>query len=292
MLESQLKNLPFEAEMKNPIINMCLSGMIPTKLMTPHVPVTTAEIIQTTLNCAELGCTIFHIHPRDENGAPTWKKEIFKIIAEGIRSKNNKVLLSFTTSGRDWGDFERRSECLELEGDAKPDLASLTCGSLNFIKTASVNSPDIIHQLAIKMMDKGIKPELEIFEPGMLSKANHMLKTGIIKDDKPYFQFLLGSLGTSDLHPATFGAFHSLLPVNAEWGMAGIGQFQLQANLLALVFGGNIRVGIEDNIFYNREKKELATNEALVERLLRIMSEMGLKPATFEETRLRLGIRS
>jgi len=277
--------------MLNPIINVCLSGMIPTKLMTPHVPISTTEIIQTALNCAELGCTIFHIHPRDDNGNPTWKKETFKTIAEGIRSKNNKLFLSFTTSGRNWSDFERRSECLELEGDAKPDLASLTCGSLNFIKTASVNSPDIIHQLASKMMDKDIKVELEIFEPGMLSKANHMLKTGIIKDDRPYFQFLLGSLGTSELHPATFGAIHSLLPINAEWGLAGIGQFQLPANLLALVFGGNIRIGIEDNIYYNREKKELATNEALVERLLRIMNEMNLKPATYEETKQRLGIK-
>lgn len=277
--------------MPNPIINLCLTGMVPVKSMTPHVPITTQEIVQTVLNCAKLGVTVFHIHPRDEAGAPTWKKEAFKEIINGIRSKNNKLLISVTTSGRNWSDFERRSECLELKEDSKPDLASLTVGSMNFIKTASVNSPDIIHQLASKMMDEGIKPELEIFEPGMLYKANNMLQTGIIKDDKPYFNILLGSLGTSPLHPGVFGAIHSLLPSNAEWGLAGIGQFQLQANLLALVFGGNIRIGLEDNIYLNKEKKDLATNEALVERLLRIMNEMNLKPASFEETVERLGIK-
>lgn len=277
--------------MRNVILNLAGIGMIPTKEMTPHVPITPKEIAETVANCVDLGISIAHVHAREENGQPTWRKELFKEIIDRIKSKRPNVLISATCSGRNWVDLERRSEVLELTGDSKPDLASLTCGSMNFIKTASINSPDIIHQLATKMMDKGIKPEMEIFDPGMLSKANHMLKTGIIKDDKPYFNVLMGNLGTSELHPATFGAIHSLLPANAEWALAGIGQFQLQANLLALAFGGNIRVGLEDSIYFNKEKKELATNEALVERLLRIMDEMGLKPATFEETSERLGIK-
>jgi uncharacterized protein (DUF849 family) len=275
----------------HPIINLAGTGMIPTKEMTPHVPISPQEIIETSLRCAEMGVQITHIHPRDEMGRPTWKKEAFQKIICGIRSKNPNILISATTSGRNWSDFERRSECLDLDGDDKPDLGSLTVGSLNFIRSASVNAPEIIHQLAQKMMDRGIKPELEIFEAGMLYKANVMLNTGIIKDERPYFNILLGSLGTSPLHPAIFGGIHALLPSNAEWAVAGVGNFQLDANTMSLAYGGNIRVGLEDNIYLDRHKKILATNEQLVERVLKIMGLMGLRPASFQETCQRLGLR-
>jgi uncharacterized protein (DUF849 family) len=266
--------------------------MVPTKEITPHVPVTAEEIISTVVRCSELGVRVAHIHQRDpETGLPTWKKDILAKIISGIREKTDKVLISATTSGRFWKDFERRSECLDLAGDLKPDLASLTVGSNNFIKSASVNSPQMIADLATKMMDKGIKPELEIFEPGMVHKANILLKKGIIRDEAPYFNILLGSLGTSPLHPATFGAIHALLPTNAIWSLAGIGQFQLQANMIGLAFGGHIRIGLEDNIFFNRKTKELATNEQLLERILGIMNQMGVEPATPSETRCLMKIK-
>jgi uncharacterized protein (DUF849 family) len=264
--------------------------MVPTKEITPYVPVTPDEVADTAVRCAELGARIVHIHPRDEYGKPTWKKEIHASIIEKIRNKTDKLLISATTSGRFWKDFERRSECLDLEGDLKPDLGSLTVGSNNFIKSASVNSPQMIADLATKMMDKGIKPELEVFEPGMVHKANILIKKGIIKDKAPYFNILLGSLGTSPVHPATFGAIHALLPSNAVWSLAGIGQFQLQANLLGLSFGGHIRVGLEDNIFYNRETKRLATNEQLLERIVGIMNLMGRQPTSPEETKQILNV--
>lgn len=273
------------------ILNLCSTGMVPTKEMTPHVPISPKEIIETSLRCAELGVQITHIHPRDESGKPTWKKEVFQQIICGIRAKNPNILISATTSGRNWGDFERRSECLDLEGDDKPDLGSLTVGSLNFVRSASVNAPEMIHQLAQKMMDRDIKPEIEVFDAGMLHKANTMLKSGIIRDEKPYVNILLGSLGTSPLHPAVFGGIHALLPSNAEWAVAGVGNYQLDANIMSLTYGGNIRVGLEDNIYLDRHKKVLATNEQLVERLIKIMNLMGLKPATFQETCQRLGIK-
>jgi len=273
------------------IINSCTTGMVPTKEMTPHVPISPQEIIETTLRCAELGVQIAHIHPRDEDGKPTWKKEVFQQIIVGIRSKNPNILISVTTSGRNWSDFSRRSECLDLDGDDKPDLASLTIGSLNFVKASSINAPDMIHQLAQKMMDRGIKAELEIFECGMLHKANTMLKTGILKDEKPYFNILLGSLGTSPLHPAVFGGIHALLPSNAEWAVAGVGAYQLDANAMSLAYGGNVRVGLEDNIYYDRQKKVLATNEQLIARIRSMMDCLGLIPASFLETCQRLGIK-
>lgn len=272
------------------IINLAGTGMIITKEMTPHVPITVQEIIDTSLRCAELGAQILHIHPRDENGKPTWKKEVFQKIITGIRNKNPHVLISATTSGRNWSAFDKRSECLELTGDDKPDLASLTIGSLNFIKATSVNEPQMIHQLAQKMIDHGIKPELEIFDAGFLHKANVMLKTGIIKDEKPYFNILLGSLGTAPLHPSVFAGIHALLPPNAEWAVAGIGSYQLDANLMSLSFGGNIRTGLEDNIYFDRQKKILATNEQLLLKITLFIQTMGLSVASCQEVRERLGI--
>jgi uncharacterized protein (DUF849 family) len=262
--------------------------MVPTKEITSFVPITPDEIIATAVSCAKLGARIVHIHPRDTHGKPTWKKEVFAKIIGGIREKTNEILISATTSGRYWGEFEKRSECLDLQEDLKPDLASLTVGSNNFIRSASVNSPTMIKQLAQKMMDRGIKPELEVFEPGMINMANYLLKKGIIVDTKPYFNILLGSLGTSPLNPASLASFLSLLPSEATWSLAGIGRFQLRANVMAMAAGGNIRVGLEDNIYYT--KKNLASNEELLERLLRIASEMDISPSSIEETRGCLGL--
>lgn len=273
------------------IINLAPTGMVVTKKMTPHVPITPSEIVETVLRCAEMGVQIAHIHPRDEFGQPTWKKEIFQEIIYGIRCRNPRILISATTSGRNWSEFEKRAACLELSGDDRPDLASLTVGSLNFIRSASVNAPEIIHALADKMRLHGIKPELEIFDAGMLHKANTMIKSGLVSDDRPYFNILLGSLGTAPLHPSVFAGIHALLPSNAEWSVAGIGGYQLDANIMSLAYGGNVRVGLEDNIYFDRDKNKLASNEQFVERLLHIANKMNLSIASFEETCERLAIK-
>lgn len=273
------------------IINMCLTGMIPTKELNPHTPITPEEIAQSALQCAEMGASIVHIHARDTDGRPTWKKEIYKDIIGRIKEKNDKLLICVTTSGRSWNEFERRSEVLDLEGDLKPDLASLTVGSMNFINQESVNTPQMIEQLANKMKEKGIKPELEVFDPGMIHKANYMISKGIIEDGAPYFNILLGSLGTSPFDSSCIATMHHLLPDNAIWSFAGIGAFQLDANVLALAHGGNFRVGLEDNIFFDREKKVLASNEMLLERMRNIMTSMALEPTTPDEAREILQIK-
>jgi len=272
------------------IINLCPTGMIPTKEMTPHVPITPEEIINTVVECEDI-ISVVHIHPRDEYGKPTWKKEIFAKIISGIREKTSKILISVTTSGRLWNDFERRSEVLELTGDLKPDLASLTVGSMNFINQESVNSPKMIEDLARKMMGKGIKPEFEIFEPGMLHKARHLLYKGIVADDHPYFNILLGSLGTSPLEPSVFSSFISNLPNGAIWSLAGIGQYQFPVNILALLFGGHIRVGLEDNIFLDYYRKILGTNDSLVTRILSNAKHFNRVIATPSETKEILGLK-
>lgn len=274
------------------IINVALTGMVPTKNETPHVPVTPKEIAASALRCAKLGASIVHIHPRDKDGKPTWKKEVFAEIIKLIREKNKEVIISVTTSGRLWNEFEKRSECLDLKGILKPDLASLTVGSMNFIRTASVNEPEMIKSLAIKMGEKKIKPELEIFEPGMINTAKYLMKKGIISSEKPYFNILLGSLGSSPLDSSCLAAMLNQLPEGAIWSFAGVGDYQLDADVVGLALGGHLRVGLEDNIHFDRARTKLATNETFVKRILAIADLMGIEIATAKEARKMLGLSS
>lgn len=276
--------------MQKVIINLCPTGMVGMKSDNPNIPITPKEIIKDVLDCAKLGVSIAHIHARDDDGKPTWKKDVFAEIISGIREKNDSIIINVTTSGRNWTDFERRSECLQLKGDVRPDVASLTLGSMNFIKTASVNDPEMIEKLASTMMTKGIKPEIEVFEPGMIHKANLLINKGIIDAKKPLFNILLGSLGTSPLHPAIFSSFLALLPSNAIWCTAGIGQYQLDANVLSLSLGGGVRIGLEDNSFFDRNKKIKANNMMLVKRIVGIAKSMDLEIATPQEARKMLGV--
>src|SRR3989338_8894372 len=175
------------------IINFTSTGMIPTKDMTRHVPVSPQEIAKDVLNAAELGVSIAHLHAREDNGEPTYKKEIYEEIIGRIRKKNKDLIICVTTSGRNFPDFEKRAEVLDLEGIYKPDMASLTLSSLNFNKTASINSPDTIKGLAKKMLEKNIKPELEVFDIGMINYAKYLISKDLLSPQY-YFNLLLGNI--------------------------------------------------------------------------------------------------
>ncbi len=283
--------IPANPENHKVIINACLTGMVPTKKDNSFLPVTVKEIVKAALDTAKLGATIIHIHPRDESGKPTWEKEYFARIIGGIREKNDKLLISATTSGRYWQEFEKRSACLELKGDLKPDLASLTVGSMNFMHDESMSSPVMIERLAKKMQDNGIKVEFEIFEPGMLHKADFLLERGIIADKKPYFNIFLGSLGTSPLEPTSLAAMLNLLPAGAIWAIAGIGRYQLDANVLGLTLGGNIRLGLEDNLFFDRKRTTLASNVTLLKRVVSLIKHLDLEIAAPAEARKILAVK-
>lgn len=272
------------------IINCALTGMIPTKELNQSVPLTPQEIAEDADMAVKLGASIVHVHARDKTGKPTWKKEIYAEIIKRIRDKQPKVIITVSTSGRNWSEFEKRAEVLELDGEVKPDMATLTMGSMNFINTASVNSPEMIEKLATTMQENGIKPEFEIFEPGMLHKANFMLERGMIKDNNPYFNIFLGNLGTAPLEVTNISALLNLLPHNANWAIAGLGQFQLRANVMGLTLGGGVRAGLEDNIYFNQDKEELASNQSQLERINEIIKLMNLTISSIDETRERLGL--
>lgn len=271
------------------IVNAAITGMVPTKKQTRHIPITVEEIIADAIACVDAGAAIVHVHARDADGTPTYHKEIYADIIGGIRSKRPDAIICASTSGRVHNTFEYRSEVLKLDGDAKPDMGSLTMGSLNFPKQASINQPEMIENLALKMKEQGIVPEIEAFETGMIQTAKVLIKRGILV--KPFcFNLLLGSIYSA---PGTlFDLSHMVmsLPPDVHWAAAGIGKFQLKMNFAAVLMGGHVRVGLEDNIFYDQNNKKLATNVMLIDRVVNFARSIGREIASPRETRESLGL--
>jgi len=271
------------------IVNVALTGMVPTKADNPAVPITPAEIVEDAERCVQAGASIVHVHARDEDGAPTWRAEVYAEIVGGIRERCPAVIVCVSTSGRMWSELERRAEVLDLEGELRPDLASLTLGSLNFPKQASVNEPVTIVALAERMRERGIVPELEIFDLGMTDYARFLVERGVLRP--PFvFNVLLGSLGTLAATPLNLAVVTGALPEGSVWASAGIGRFQLPMNALAIAAGGHVRVGLEDNLWLDHEKTRPATNLALVERLVSIARAAERPIATPTEARELIGL--
>jgi uncharacterized protein (DUF849 family) len=271
------------------VINAAITGMVPGKNDTPHVPVTPGEIIEDAERCFRAGATVLHLHARDEDGKPTYRTDVYEHIIPVIRRRCPGVVICTTTSGRVFNTFECRSEVLYMNGATKPDMASLTLGSINTPTQASVTSPDMITGLASLMREKGIMPELEVFEPGMINYGAYLLRKSILL--RPcWFNLLFGSLGTMPAGIRDLIFLVESVPEGCQWAAAGIGRFQLPVNTAAVIMGGHVRVGLEDNIYFDCHKKELATNERLVERLAALARELGRGVATPEQTRSIIGL--
>jgi len=271
------------------IINFTPTGMIPTKDMTPHVPVTPQEIIREVLDSRQYGVSMVHIHARDEQGRPTYKKEVYREIITGIRAVDQDLILCVSTSGRAWSEFEKRSECLQLDGPVKPDMASLTLSSLNFNKQASINSPQMIQDLARKMLEHGIKPELEAFDLGMINYAKYLHKKGLIKPPF-YFNLILGNIACAQASILNLGLMINELPPNSIWSAGGVGDTQLKMNVNAMINGGGVRVGLEDNIYLTSRRDQLATNADLLRRVKEIARALDIEIATSREVRRVIGL--
>lgn len=249
------------------IINFTPTGMIPTKEMTPHIPVSVMEIIENVHEAVEIGITMVHLHARDEiTGIPTYKAEVFGKIIEGIRKFSRDLIICVSLSGRGIREFEHRASPLQLDGELKPDMGSLTLSSLNFNNTESVNSPEMIQRLALEMKDKGILAELEAFDAGMINYAKYLEAKGLLQPPL-YFNLLLGNIACAQADLLHAGLLIHDLPQNSFWSFAGIGNTQLKMNSLAIAAGGGVRVGLEDNIWFDKERTRLATNSDLLIRV-------------------------
>ena len=227
------------------IINVALTGAVPTKEDSPHVPMTPSEIAADALACAREGASIVHLHMRDESGRPTQDVSLYSETIAAIRKEAPDLVVCASTSSRVDPRPEARVAPLRLPPAVRPDMASLTLGSFNFPNGPSVNPPGEIVEILEEMRVNGVKPELEIFEPGMVNTAHSLIEKGLI-GSPPYFNILLGSMGTA---PASMGMLAFIvdrLPDDALWAGAGIGMFQRPMTIAAAVMGGHVRTGLED----------------------------------------------
>jgi len=279
--------------MKEPlIIDFTPTGMIPVKSLTPHVPISASEIIEDIHAAAELGITKVHLHARDPlTELPTYKKEIYAEIIGGIRKFAPALVICVSLSGRTFNKFEERSEALDLERDVKPDMGSLTLSSLNFNKIASVNTPEMIQALAEKMKKKGIVPELEAFDAGMINYAKYLITKGLLEPPY-YFNLLLGNIACAQADILHAGIMIRDLPDPSLWSMAGIGDQQLKMNSVAIAIGGGVRVGLEDNIWFDDERTILARNIDLLKRMHIIAGANERKIMTPEQFRRKMNLEA
>lgn len=273
----------------NLIINACINGMIPTRAKNPHTPITPEEVVHEVKSVAACGAAIVHLHARGPDEKPTWDPGVYREIIQGIRSETPDIIICATTSGRLWNEKEKRGAVLWLEDDCKPDMASLTLGSMNFPKQTSSNPPEMIHYLLDTMNAHGIRPECEVFDPGMIDYLRFLTDTDRLQT--PYYvNMILGNRGTSDATPLNLAWMVDRLPAGGIWAAGGIGKTQCTVNNLAIAMGGHVRVGIEDNLYL--KNKTPASNPALIKRVVEAAHAMDRPPMSPAEARILLGLPS
>ncbi len=263
------------------VVNFCPTGMIPTKEMTPNVPISPAEIIEQTHEAYEVGITIAHLHARDKDGVPTWKPEVYKEIFEGVRKHCPDLVICGSTSGRNFPEFEKRSSVIEL----KPDMCSLTLSSLNFIRQASVNDPEMIVKLVQKMSDYGVVPELECFDLGMINYGKYLIAKKYIEGPF-YWNLIFGNIAGFQPSFNQIGLAINEIPKDHFISLAGLGSDQLSVNSTAISMGYGTRIGIEDNIWWDEKRSRPVSNIELIKRsheLIKINQKTFFSPKEFGE---------
>jgi uncharacterized protein (DUF849 family) len=273
------------------ILNAALTGMVPTKEQNPALPVTPEEIALDAERVYRLGASIVHVHARDSHGKPTHCKELYREIILRIRERCPDVIITVSMSGRRTSDPDLRTEVLELDGDGRPDMASLTLGSLNLRDDFSINTSNVIERFLDQMGRVGIRPELELFDIGMVDYASFLYKRGVLRGPC-YANLLLGSLGTISASPRNLVRMTEDLHEDLVWAATGIGKTAYPLQLMAAAMGGGVRVGLEDCLHYDHDETRPATNEGLVRRIRNAADAMGREVASPREIRSLLGMRA
>jgi 3-keto-5-aminohexanoate cleavage enzyme len=271
------------------IITVAQTGAIVNKKINPSVPEQPEEIAASALACYNEGAAIVHVHARDAAGENSASVDIFRDIHQRIRAVCPMVIQDSTGGGPNLTQDERVA-CL----DAAPEMASLNMGSMMRTsgKYAGVpwsNMPHEIENFVGRMNERGIKPEMEVYSHAMLRDVQNLIDKGLVK--KPYYiDLVLGMRyqGACDATPKILLSLIDMLPADAYFNCAAVGPAQLPLTTLAMLMGGCVRVGLEDNAYYR--KGELASNAQLVARAVRIARELGKEPATPEEARQILGL--
>ena len=274
--------------MNGKIINFCPTGVIPKKKDNPYTPININEIVNDVEYAASKGVQIVHLHARDKEGNPSSDPGIYSEIISEIDSRKINIIKCVSTSGRVKNDFENRSKVLDINN--KPDMASLTLSSLNFITGASVNQPELIQRLAQKMYDNGIIPELEVFDIGMLNYLNYLIKKNIIKP--PYYiNIILGNISSAQPTLGDIAALKNHLPPDSSVCLGGIGNFQLVSNIMGLLYFDGVRVGLEDNIYLDKNKKVYAKNKDLIDRINILINNFQFDKFTLQQIKEKISLK-
>lgn len=269
------------------LVNVAMTGVVPTKADNPSLPNTPDEIVADALRCVDAGASILHLHARDGAGRPAHCADLYRQIIHGIRSRRPDALIVVTTSSRVDADLQARMVGLDLEPDLRPDLASLTLGSYNTPTGINANPPDQMVRLLERMGEVGIRPELEVFDLGMVNTLHVLRERGLIPDP-PIVNVLLGLMGSGPAFVGDLASIVDRLPVGSEWAAAGIGQFQRPMTLAAVAMGGNVRTGLEDNPVGDEPGW---SNVAAVGLVVAAAELAHRRVGTPDEARIRFGLR-
>jgi 3-keto-5-aminohexanoate cleavage enzyme len=264
------------------IITVAPVGAELTLEQTPHLPITPSQLAETTRRCCEAGASIVHVHCRDDDGANTHEVARFREAQAALRASCDAIV-QFSTGGAIGMTPQERAAPLEL----RPDMATLTCGTVNFGDEIFENSFPIIRGIIAEATRYGVRLSLEIFDAGHLTNAKRLLAKGLLHGPL-HAEFVLGVPGGMEAEVSHLCDLHRELPGGWTWSVAAMGRAQLPMAMAAMAMGGHVRVGLEDNIYYERGR--LATNEELVARIARIARELGRPVATPREARRILAL--
>jgi 3-keto-5-aminohexanoate cleavage enzyme len=273
---------------KKLILSVATTGGLHGKEANPNLPTDPEEVARDVAACEAAGASMVHLHARDEAGEDTKDVARFQALRDAIDEHCDDIVVNFTTGG---GGIYPREERLApvLETDPRPEVATIDVGPMNFGQTrTAINPREMSEEYAERMREAGVKPEIEVFNQGHVPEFEHLIEEGLL--DPPYWAtVILGMQTGTPPHPRNLVNFVDNLPPDTEWQALAVGRYQLPLTTMAMVMGGHVRVGMEDNVYYR--KGELAeSNAQLVRRTARIADELDRPIASPAETREILGL--
>lgn len=282
MLETRRLN-----DKKKVIISAALTGAVTTKDNNPALPTQPKEICESALACYEAGAAVVHIHVRDDDDQASMRYDKFEEAVTLIRETGCPVVINLTSSGGQGFSWEERIKPFK---ELKPEMASFDAGTMNWLNSVVfMNEPGFLELCGKEMIEANVKPEIEVFDIGMLNTAKYYLKKGILQAPA-HFQICLGAPGGMEATTENLLYVVNHLPEECTWSTFGIGRGANEILMAALAMGGNVRVGLEDNVYYNAG--QLAdSNEQFVARVARMAKEIGKEVATPDDARQILGLR-
>ncbi len=271
--------------MEKLIITCCICGAEVMKENNPAVPYTVDEIVREAKSAYDAGASVIHLHVREDDGTPTQSAERFKVCMDAIKKACPDVIIQPSTGGAAWMTADQRLQPITLD----PEMATLDCGTCNFGgDEVFTNTENMIKEFGTRMIERGIKPECEVFDKGMIDMAIRLNKKGFIKSPM-HFDFVMGVNGGISGEPRDLLFMQESIPHDCTWTVAGVGRFEFPMAVMGIIMGGHVRVGFEDNVYLS--KGVLAkSNGELVEKVVRLAKEFGREIASPAEARAILGL--